>query len=106
MGLESFCTLCRVSPSGRNGEDPPPLLEKLACPPHAPHCFDPKIPILSFSCSFWPFCPNCPLNQSTPFGKPCCVLRYNLVSVIVDGICLVSVTVDGKYEYLKMSALQ
>ena len=25
-----------------------------------PHCFDPKMPILSFSCSFWSFCPNCP----------------------------------------------
>ena len=35
-----------------------------------PHCFDPKIPILYFSCSFWPFCPNCPLHQSTPLGKP------------------------------------
>ena len=33
------------------------------------------------------------------------VLRY-LGSVIVDGIWLVSVMVDGKYKYLKMSALQ
>ena len=33
------------------------------------------------------------------------VLRY-LASVIVDGIWLVSVMVDGKYKYLKMSALQ
>ena len=24
-------------------------------PPPPPHCFDPKMPILSFSCSFWPF---------------------------------------------------
>ena len=33
------------------------------------------------------------------------VLRY-LASVIVDGIRLVSVMVDRKYKYLKMSALQ
>ena len=33
------------------------------------------------------------------------VLRY-LASVIVDGIRLVSVMVDGKYKYLKISALQ
>ena len=33
------------------------------------------------------------------------VLRY-LASVIVDGVWLVSVMVDGKYKYLKMSALQ
>ena len=33
------------------------------------------------------------------------VLRY-LASVIVDGIWLVSVMVDGKYKYLKMPALQ
>ena len=29
-----------------------------------------------------------------------------LASVIVDGIWLVSIMVDGKYKYLKMSALQ
>ena len=44
--------------------DPPPhyLKNWLAPPPlHAPpHCFDPKMPILLFSCSFWPFCPNSP----------------------------------------------
>ena len=33
------------------------------------------------------------------------VLRY-LASVIVDGIWLVSVMVDGKCEYLTMSVLQ
>ena len=33
------------------------------------------------------------------------VLRH-LVSVIVEGISLVSITVDGKYKYLKMSVLQ
>ena len=38
-----------------------PLHKKLACPfPMSSHCFDPKMLILSFSCSFWPFCPNCP----------------------------------------------
>ena len=34
-----------------------------------------------------------------------CVVRY-LVCVIADRIWLVSVMVDGKYKYLKMSALQ
>ena len=38
---------CRVGGGGDWG-DPPP-----SC------CFDPKMLILSFSCSFWPFCPNC-----------------------------------------------
>ena len=33
------------------------------------------------------------------------VLRY-LACVIVDGIWLVSVILDGKFKYLKMSALQ
>ena len=33
------------------------------------------------------------------------VLRY-LASVIIDGIWLVSIMVDGKYKYQKMSALQ
>ena len=42
--------MVRVSPSGKNWLVPP-------CPPH---CFDPKMSILSFSCSFWPFCPNSP----------------------------------------------
>ena len=39
------------------------------------YCFSPKILILYFSCSFWPFCPNCP-----PTNRPCLVssdlLRY------------------------------
>ena len=42
------------------GGGSPPLPKKLACPFMSPHCFDPKMLILSFSCSFWPFCPNCP----------------------------------------------
>ena len=55
---------------------PPPLPRKLACLPHdpsPPNCFDPKLPILSSSCGFWPFCPNCPphYHQSNPFEKPC-----------------------------------
>ena len=38
-----------------------PLPEKFACPPMSPlHYFDPEIPILYFSCSFWPISPNCP----------------------------------------------
>ena len=50
------------------GDPPPPLPEKSARPPHVPpHCFDPKMLILSFSCSFWPFCPNCP---SPPLVDP------------------------------------
>ena len=50
---------------------PPPLDEKLACPhPHVPHCFDPRMPILLFSCSFWSSCPYCPSSKSNPFGKP------------------------------------
>ena len=55
----------------------PPLSEKLACPPPPPHhCFDPKMPILSFSCSFWPFCPNCPPPTGRPqLGNPECKLR-------------------------------
>ena len=43
--------------------DPSPLPEKLACPP----MFPPKMPILSFSCSFWPFCPWA--------GAPICYLE-------------------------------
>ena len=34
------------------------------CPPL--HCFDPKMPILSFPCSFWSFCPNCPPRPVDP----------------------------------------
>ena len=50
---------------------PPPLDEKLACPhPHVPHCFDPRMPILLFSCSFWSSRPYCPSSKSNPFGKP------------------------------------
>ena len=30
--------------------------------PMFPHCFDPKMLILCFSCNFWPFCPNCRLQ--------------------------------------------
>ena len=43
----------------------------MACThPHVPNCFDPRMPILSFSCSFWSSCPYCPSSKSTPFGKP------------------------------------
>ena len=34
------------------------------------------------------------------------LLRYNLVSDIVDGMRLVSVMADAIYKYVKMSALQ
>ena len=39
------------------------------CPP-SPHCFDPKMPISSFSCGFWPFCPNCPSTSRPQLGNP------------------------------------
>ena len=40
-------------------------------PPHVPPlCFDPKMPILSFSCSFWPYCPNCPPTSRPQLGNP------------------------------------
>ena len=62
--------ISRVSPSGEGlGGNPTPLPEKLACP-SPPHCFDLKMLILSFSYSFWPFCPNCPPHQSTHLGNP------------------------------------
>ena len=32
--------------------------------------FTPKIIILLFWCSFWPFCPKCFPHKATPFGKP------------------------------------
>ena len=49
---EIYIAAVRVFPSGGGLGGSLLLLEKLACPPH---CFDPKMPILSFSCSFWPF---------------------------------------------------
>ena len=68
--------VCQDSPSGGGGLGGiPPLPEKLACPPPPapPHCFDPKM--LIFSCSSWPFCPNCPLPPPTSrpqLGNPVC----------------------------------
>ena len=45
---------------GGTGGDPPTTREiGLSPTPCPPHCFDPKM--LIFSCSSWPFCPNCPL---------------------------------------------
>ena len=64
--LESFrMTFPRVSPSGGGPE-------KLACPPNdpPPHCFDPKMLILSFSCSLWPFCPNLTPTSRPQLGNP------------------------------------
>ena len=58
----------KVYPSGgRLGGIPPPPTNRnvglsTPCPPY---CFDPKMLILSFSCSFRPFCPNCP-SPPTP----------------------------------------
>ena len=41
------------------GQGYPPTTPKIGLSPPPPppphHCFDPKMPILSFSCSFWPF---------------------------------------------------
>ena len=68
--LELLAYRCRVSPSGGGGGTGgiPPTTPKMGL---STHCFDPQMPILSFSCSFWPFCRNCPPpHQSTPFGKP------------------------------------
>ena len=48
---------------GGTGGDPPTTRKiglSSPMPPPPPHCFDPKMLILLFSCSFWPFCPNCP----------------------------------------------
>ena len=46
---------------GTWGGDPPHYPKNWLVPPHvSSHCFDPNMPVLSFSYSFWPFCPNCP----------------------------------------------
>ena len=48
---------------------PPHYPKNWLVPPMSPHCFDPKMPILSFSCSFWPFCPNCPPPPVDPIWE-------------------------------------
>ena len=69
----------RVSPCEGGGDlPPPPLPQKLACPP-PPNCFDPKMPILSFSSSFWQFCPNCPLPPIDPIWETLPMRSYKLV---------------------------
>ena len=53
--LDQMIIQHRVSPNGVRSQ----YLENWLVPP-PPHCFDSKMPILSFSCSSWAFCPNCP----------------------------------------------
>ena len=61
----------RISPSrgGGLGDHPPHYSKNCLVPSMSPHCFDPKMPILSFSCSFWPFCPNPPSTLVDPIWE-------------------------------------
>ena len=64
---------CRVSPSGGDWWRSPSTTRKIGLthpPPHThPHSFDPKMSILSFSCSFWSSCPNCPHTSRPHLGN-------------------------------------
>lgn len=46
-------------------------------PFHVPHCFDPKMPILQFSCNFWPFCPTSSPTSRPNLGNPVIFSYYS-----------------------------
>ena len=48
----------------------PPTTQKIDLSSYVPHCFAPKMLILWFSCSFWPFCPNCSPTSRPLMGNP------------------------------------
>ena len=79
---------------GGTGGDPPHYPKNwLVPPPCPPHCFDPKMPILSFSCSFWPFCPNCLCPTSRPqLGNPVHSLLMMKLSPLIHIDSYLSIT--------------